>query len=150
MFIFLSLLFLYFLNTVLLFQTQSMIVFFGFFIFLLLIKRIYGKITTGFSSFYFQPVEWREAIRFFVILKNWNMFYIRMIDVKMYNFAMIVVFIKKSVLSFLEGQIRIFKLKHIQYANQWGLLILSRLSKKIMELNKALKITANAKLLSQY
>lgn len=150
MYLLVSLLFLYFINFVLLFQTQSMVVFFGFLIFLLLVKRMYSKITSGFSSFYLTPVEWREAMRFFILLKNWNMFYIRMLDVKIYNFATIVIFIKKSVFFFLEGQIKILKLKHIQYANNWGLIILSRLSKKIMELSKALKITANSKLLAQY
>lgn len=84
----------------------------------------------------FELVEWIETIKFYIMLKNWNMFYIRMVDIKLYNFYKFVTFLKNKILYLLSVQRDIFYKNYVDSVNTFGLYLLLNNKRKFLVLRK--------------
>lgn len=135
MLVLVGLLFLYYINTTLLFVNQSLAVYFAFVLIIIYFKSIYVNIQ--FSSIHLEWLEWVELFRFFIILKNWNIYYIRFLNYKMYKFYNFVQFIKQSILKLFSLQINKMKQRHKFLSYESGISILNRLEYRIRYLKSA-------------
>ena len=77
-------LFFYGLNLSILFQGQSLILLFAFWILCLFITKLYVQLTS--STFQTEIIEWIENLQFLLLLKTWYMLSIRLLNIQLYNF----------------------------------------------------------------
>jgi hypothetical protein len=77
-------LFFYGLNLSILFQGQSLILLFAFWILCLFITKLYVQLTS--STFQIEIIEWIENLQFLLLLKTWYMLSIRLLNIQLYNF----------------------------------------------------------------
>ena len=77
-------LFFYGLNLSILFQGQSLVLLFAFWILCLFITKLYVQLTS--STFQIEIIEWIENLQFLLLLKTWYMLSIRLLNIQLYNF----------------------------------------------------------------
>lgn len=106
-------LFFYGLNLSILFQGQSLVLLFAFWILCLFIKNLYVQLTS--STFQIEILEWIENMQFLLLLKTWYMLSIRLLNIKLYNFH---TFISLLVYELNAIMGEFFSVLHSLYMNQ--------------------------------
>ena len=124
----------YMLNIVSLLYTESFVLFLAFFTVFIYIsqnssyKMIYSK----------DDFKWNELILFYIALKNWNRSLIRDRSVKIFNFLMLVIQIKKYEILWLKKNINKLEKRDIAFLHS---VVLKRLN--ILKQYKKLNIGVN-------
>ena len=65
-------------NISILFQNQSLVVFFSFWLILYYLNKKYVELKS--TSFQLDILEWLETMQFFIMMKNWGMLLIRLLN----------------------------------------------------------------------
>jgi hypothetical protein len=118
----LAVFFLYFSNISILFQNQSIVVFFSFWILLYFLNKYYLNLKS--TSFQTDILEWIEMMQFFIMMKNWSMLSIRLLNIKLYNFYKFIQFMKNEIIYILTDVFYItynFYLNNINKCAIWNL-----------------------------
>lgn len=106
-------LFFYGLNLSILFQGQSLILLFAFWILCLFITKLYVQLTS--STFQIEIIEWIENLQFLLLLKTWYMLSIRLLNIQLYNFY---TFLSLLVYELNAIMGEFFSVLHFLYMNQ--------------------------------
>jgi hypothetical protein len=108
----LSIFFLYFMNISILFQNQSLVVFFSFWIILYYLNNKYVHLKS--TTFQFEILEWLEIMQFFMMIKNWSLLLIRLLNVTFFNFYKFIMFMKNELIYLLSD---VFSIVYNFYKN---------------------------------
>lgn len=122
MILLLAIFFLYFMNISILFQNQSMVVFFSFWLLVYFINKYYINLKS--TALQTEILEWIETIQFFIMMKNWNMLLIRLLNIKLYNFYKFIQLIKNDVIHSLNDLFYVlynFYINNINKCSIWNL-----------------------------
>lgn len=90
-------------------HTESFVLFISFSLVLLVVlgnKDLQAKVSK-------EEFKFEETVRFLVLLKNWNRALIRLVDIKMYHFLVLVVELSKYQINWLNNNMS--KVQHSQY-----------------------------------
>lgn len=112
MILLLSIFFLYFMNISILFQNQSLVVFFSFWLILYYLNKKYVELKS--TSFQLDILEWLETMQFFIMMKNWGMLLIRLLNLKFFNFYKFVQYMKTELVYILTD---VFSIVYNFYKN---------------------------------
>lgn len=122
MILLLAIFFLYFMNISILFQNQSMVVFFSFWLLVYFINKYYINLKS--TALQTEILEWIETMQFFIMMKNWNMLLIRLLNIKLYNFYKFIQLIKNDVIHSLNDLFYVlynFYINNINKCSIWNL-----------------------------
>lgn len=82
-------------NVSILFQNQSLVVFFSFWIILYYVNKKYVDLKS--TTIQMDILEWLETMQFLMMMKNWNMLLIRSLNLKFYHFYKFVNYMKNEL-----------------------------------------------------
>lgn len=128
----LAVFFLYFMNISILFQNQSLVVFFSFWLLVYFINKYYVNLKS--TALQIEILEWIETMQFFIMMKNWNMLLIRLLNIKLYNFYKFIQLIKNDVIYSLNDLFSILYNFYINNVNKCSIWNLERLTTKCKSL----------------
>lgn len=132
MILLLAIFFLYFMNISILFQNQSMVVFFSFWLLVYFINKYYINLKS--TALQAEILEWMETMQFFIMMKNWNMLLIRLLNIKLYNFYKFIQLIKNDVVHSLNDLFYVLYNFYINNINKCSIWNLERLTVKCKSL----------------
>lgn len=128
----LAVFFLYFMNISILFQNQSLVVFFSFWLLIYFINKYYVNLKS--TALQVEILEWIETMQFFIMMKNWNMLLIRLVNIKLYNFYKFIQLIKNDVTHSLNDLFSILYNFYLNNVNRCSIWNLERLTTKCKSL----------------
>jgi hypothetical protein len=128
----LAIFFLYFINISILFQNQSMVVFFSFWLLVYFINKYYVNLKS--TALQMEILEWIETMQFFIMMKNWNMLLIRLLNIKLYNFYKFIQLIKNDIIYSLNDLFSILYNFYTNSVNKCAIWNLERLTTKCKSL----------------
>lgn len=99
-------------NISILFQNQSLVVFFSFWIILYYLNNKYVHLKS--TTFQFEILEWLEIMQFFMMIKNWSLLLIRLLNVTFFNFYKFIMFMKNELIYLLSD---VFSIVYNFYKN---------------------------------
>ena len=83
LFLFIIFFILNFINFFLLFQSETFILFFSFF---LIVSAFYAFFNINLKNIYLENLKWIETVRFYLIISNWHKCYMRLNELKVVKF----------------------------------------------------------------
>jgi len=104
---------LYFLNFSILFQGQSLILLFVFYLICIWAKRAYVKL--NYIAYQTEVFEWIDSMYLLILLKIWYMLLIRTLSIKLYSFYELLTIIKKETQHLI---VAFFAKLHLLYKHQ--------------------------------
>lgn len=119
-------------NISILFQNQSMVVFFSFWLLVYFINKYYVNLKS--TALQVEILEWIETMQFFIMMKNWNMLLIRLLNIKLYNFYKFIQLIKNDIIYSLNDLFTILYNFYTNSVNKCAIWNLERLTTKCKSL----------------
>lgn len=124
-------------NWILLFQSETFVLFFSFFF---IISSVYAFFNISLKNIHLENLKWIETVRFYITLSNWHRCYIRLNELKVVKFYNLSNILKTNLFIKLSGIEKLLIKSHNNNLKKIQLLRLNHLFNKLKVHSETIRI----------
>lgn len=121
-------LFINFINFFLLFQSETFVLFFSFFI---IVSSFYAFFNINLKDFHLENLRWLETVRFYLTVTSWHKCYIRLNELKVIKFYNLIKALKSNLFHRINTSSDLIIKSHTNNLKKTELLRLAHLEQKL-------------------